>query len=208
MLVLEDVTKAYDLQPVIEEICLALEPGVRHLLTAPNGSGKTTLLRVMAGLSRPSRGRVLWDGRPLGPAGRRHLGVVLQQPMLYGDLTGAENLVLFGGLYGLRDTRRRAKRWLERVGLGDVGARPVREYSKGMRQRLAVARAMLHEPDVLLLDEPLDGLDAKGRRVVLGLLEDAAARGAAVFAVMHDTPDGWRPDRRFTLRWGRLVVDG
>jgi ABC-type multidrug transport system ATPase subunit len=206
VLALEGVSKAFDLRPVLEEIDFTLAPGCRYLLSAPNGSGKTTLLRIMAGLSRPTRGRVLWNGAPLDPRGRRHIGVVLQQPMVYGDLTGEENLRLFAGLYGVRDARQAARRWLERAGLEDAGRTLVRHYSKGMRQRLAVARALIHEPAVLLLDEPLDGLDLEGRRSVAGWLDETVSRGTAVFAVMHDTASEWRPDVRLTLRWGRLVV--
>ncbi len=202
---LRNVDMEYDLRPVLTGVTLALKPATTYLLTADNGSGKTTLLQIMAGLTAPTRGKVLWGDRPLVPAVRKRLGVVLQAPMLYGDLTGYENLVLFAALYGVAEPQAAADEWLARVQLEWARHQRVREYSKGMRQRLAIARAMVHEPSVLLLDEPFDGLDPSGRKVVEGLLTEARGRGATVFVVTHEAEHRFCPDHRLTIRQGRLV---
>jgi ABC-type multidrug transport system ATPase subunit len=204
-LALRDVDVEYDFRPVLTGVTLALEPAQTYLLSAANGSGKTTLVQVMAGLMAPTRGKVLWGDKGLTPAVRKRLGVVLQAPMLYGDLTGYENLVLFAGLYGLAKPHSVAAEWLARVQLEWAAHQRVREYSKGMRQRLAVARAMLHEPSVLLLDEPFDGLDSAGRDAVERLLAEAVARGATAFVVTHEAESRIRADHRLTIRRGRLV---
>jgi ABC-type multidrug transport system ATPase subunit len=204
-LALRDVDMEYDFRPVLTGVTLALEPATTYLMTADNGSGKTTLLKIMAGLAVPTRGKVLWGDSPLVPAVRRRLGVVLQAPMLYGDLTGYENLVLFAALYGVARPQAAADEWLARVQLDWAKHQRVREYSKGMRQRLAIARAMVHEPSVLLLDEPFDGLDSTGRDAVEGLLADTKARGATVFVVIHEAEHRIRADHHLTIRQRRLV---
>ncbi|MBX5437148.1 MAG: ABC transporter ATP-binding protein [Alicyclobacillaceae bacterium] len=206
MLALEDVDKEYDMKPVLCGVTLSLQEGRRYVLTAPNGSGKTTLLRVMAGLARPTRGRVLWGGRPMRPADRRHLGVVLQQPFFYAELTGAENLLLYAELYGCRPAQRIVDEWISFAGLEEARDLRVRQYSKGMVQRLSLARALLHRPAVLLLDEPFDGLDSDGQTRFAAALAEAAAAGAAVFTVTHRAllPRA-AEDIELTIRHGLLV---
>ncbi|MCL6637962.1 MAG: ABC transporter ATP-binding protein, partial [Alicyclobacillus sp.] len=193
------------LLPVLEDISLVVSPGQTHWLVAPNGSGKTTLLLVMAGVTRPSHGRVLWHGQPLGVSARRALGLVLQEPLLYADLTGYENLCFWASLYGVAQPRRTALHWLEAAGLGPAANQRVRTYSKGMRQRLAFCRALMHQPRVLLLDEPFDGLDASARAWATAQLAQAQAQGTAVFVVTHLPLAGLPPDHVWTLRYGRLL---
>ncbi|MCL6637244.1 MAG: ABC transporter ATP-binding protein [Alicyclobacillus sp.] len=205
MLQLDQVSKAYDLLPVLEDISLTVAPGRTHWLVAPNGSGKTTLLLLMAGVTRPSRGRVLWQGQPLDASARRALGLVLQEPMLYADLTGFENLSLWASLYGVAQPRRAARQWLEAAGLAAAAHQRLRTYSKGMRQRLALCRALLHQPCVLLLDEPFDGLDGSARAWASAQLAQARAQGTALFVVTHQPLPGLPPDYVWTLRYGRLL---
>ncbi|GGI95744.1 hypothetical protein GCM10010885_01750 [Alicyclobacillus cellulosilyticus] len=205
MLQLDEVSKSFDVWPVLDRVSVRLEPGQIHILRAPNGSGKTTLLKVMAGLLRPTSGRVLWRGRPLTARDRRHLGVVLEQPLVYPDLTGWENLALFAALYGIRPVRPRVLRALEEAGLAAARDVRVRAYSKGMRQRLAVARALLHRPCVLLLDEPFDGLDADGQAWAARAVAAAAADGSSVWLVTHHADDPLPADARWTLHRGRLL---
>ncbi|MCW5639466.1 MAG: heme ABC exporter ATP-binding protein CcmA, partial [Rubrivivax sp.] len=138
---------------------LAMRVGAGELLrvTGANGAGKTSLLRMICGLMAPAEGRVLWQGAPLAPqreAYHRQLLYLGHAAALKDELSALENLVLFGRIFGLKDPRRSAMEWLERTGLAHVRDGLVREFSRGMRQRLAVARAFLHDPEVLLLDEP------------------------------------------------------
>jgi ABC-type multidrug transport system ATPase subunit len=204
-LALHEVEKEFDMRLVLDGVTVCLETGRSYLLTAENGSGKTTLLQVMAGLIRPTKGRVLWRGKPVTRASKAEVGVVLQPPMIYGDLTGLENLTLYAGLYGVKSPKAVAERWLHRFQLSDAMHRPAREYSKGMRQRLALARALVHAPSLLLLDEPFDGLDVQGIALVQTILRDTVASGGTVFMVAHQLEPVEHVDGRFTLRNGKLV---
>jgi len=126
------------------------------LVTGPNGSGKTTLLRLLAGLAVPTKGMLTVDSE------RGELGFVGHEPLLYSDLTALENLELFGRLYRIPERRERSGMLLERFGLWDVRADRVSTYSRGMTQRLALCRALLHDPALLVLDEPFTALDEEG----------------------------------------------
>lgn len=206
MLSLVGVGKEYNLRPVLEDVHLTIEPGVSYLLSAPNGSGKSTLLQIMAGLTRPTAGKVLWDGNRLTPAFRKKIGVVLQQPMLFGDLTAAENLSFYGRVYAVPSPQKTAETWVERLGLSDAASLKVREFSKGMRQRLSLARALLHEPNVLLLDEPFDGLDTGAREGFRHLFADVSRKGTSLFMVTHQPDEIELNGPRLTLRYGRVMA--
>jgi heme exporter protein A len=180
------------------------------LLLGPNGAGKTTLLRALAGLVRPLRGSVLVAGRDLlrDPDGRRSVGFLSHQTLLYEDLTPRENLRFAATLHGLDDADRRIAAAIEAAGLAARSDVPVRGFSRGMLQRLALARAPLHAPAVLLLDEPFTGLDADA---AVDLRRRVAARrdaGDAIVAVTHDPAELWSiADRVVVLRGGRVVLD-
>lgn len=206
MLELVHVAKEFDLRPILDDVSISLTPGTRYVLTAKNGSGKTTLLMIMAGLSRPTRGLVLYRGKPLNVQTRKHLGVVLQMPFLYGDLTGRENLLFFASLFGQRRAQRQVDTWLEEVRLDAFADNLVKTYSKGMKQRLSLVRALLHEPAVLLLDEPYDGLDAASRKTFSSILERMQTQGTAIFMVTHDSAQEPTQTVQYTLEFGRLVV--
>jgi heme exporter protein A len=164
------------------------------VVAGANGSGKSTLLRIIAGLLHPTGGDagVSVGGRPLDSVGRRaQLGYVAPDLVLYRELTGAENLQLFGRLRGLDLSRDRQVELLERVGLKGRGRDLVANYSSGMRQRLKYAFALLHEPPILLLDEPTTNLDAAGAEMARGVVEEQRRRGLAIVATNEQTELGW-----------------
>jgi heme ABC exporter ATP-binding subunit CcmA len=182
----EDVWKYYGDYPALREIKLAVEPGSCVALLGRNGAGKTTLLRIIAGLSKAGRGRVSILGKDArDPATRRRVGVLGHGISVYEELSALENLMLFGRLYGLGNPRAAATVWLERVGLERVSDGLVREFSRGMRQRLAIARAVLHGPEVLLLDEPFTSLDDRAIAVLQMVLREALSAGCTIVLSTH-----------------------
>ena len=182
----DGVWKYYGDFPALRNIQLRIEPGSTLALLGRNGAGKTTLLRIIAGLSKASEGSVRMQGADVRQeTTRRRIGVLGHGISLYDELSATENLVLFAKLYGLADPEKQALAWLERTGLDRVRDGLVREFSRGMRQRLAVARAFLHEPEVLLLDEPFTALDDRAIAVLHSLLADAHARGRTIVMSTH-----------------------
>jgi heme ABC exporter ATP-binding subunit CcmA len=155
-------------------------------LLGRNGAGKTTLLRIIAGLSRPSRGTVKIQGADAREQStRQSIGILGHGIALYEELSAIENLTLFGRLYGLADARKRADQMLERVGLARVRDGLAREFSRGMRQRLAVGRAFLHDPEVLLLDEPFTALDDRAIAVLQSMIQEMRDRGRTIIMSTH-----------------------
>ncbi len=170
-----------------------LEFGVRTgefvALLGPNGAGKTTFLRILASLSRPTLGEVAVAGYSLphqAAAVRRRLGVVSHLPLLYGDLTAEENLRFYGRMYGVEALDRRITEVLQMVGLEARRRDLVRTFSRGMQQRLAIGRAVLHSPEVLLLDEPHTGLDQDACEMLDGVLREVAGMGHTIVMTSHD----------------------
>jgi heme exporter protein A len=155
----------------------------------PNGAGKTTFLRILASLSRPTLGEVSIAGHALpsqAAAVRRLLGVVSHLPLLYGDLTAEENLRFFARMYGLDEESQRVAEVLDLVGLTPRRRDLVRTFSRGMQQRLAIGRAVLHGPEVMLFDEPHTGLDQDACDMLDRVLREVAARGRTVVMTSHD----------------------
>ena len=150
---------------VLRDLDVALPDGGFLLVTGPNGSGKTTLLRVLAGLSAPDRGTL-----ELPP--RQTIGFLGHEPLVYRELTPLENLTLFGRLYRIPERGERVGMLLERFGLWEVRHQRVSTFSRGMQQRLGLCRALLHEPALLLLDEPFNALDADGAALLEGILAE------------------------------------
>ncbi len=172
--------------PALRGIGFKVNAGSVVALLGRNGAGKTTLLRILAGLAKPSKGSVkIYGSEVREEATRRRIGVLGHGISLYDELTATENLVLFGKLYGLDQTTKRAHQWLERTGLERVRDGLVREFSRGMRQRLAVARTFIHEPEVLLFDEPFTSLDDRAIAVLQSLIIDAQARGCTIVMSTH-----------------------
>jgi heme ABC exporter ATP-binding subunit CcmA len=182
----DGVWKFYGDFPALRDIQLSAHPGSCLALIGRNGAGKTTLLRIVAGFSRPMRGKVrILGDEPRDTKARRRIGFIGHGISVYDELSAFENLMLYGRLYGLPDTRRSALEWLERTGLERVRDGLVREFSRGMRQRLAVARAFLHDPQVLLLDEPFTSLDDRAIALLQTLLREALAAGKTIVMSTH-----------------------
>src|SRR5690625_87906 len=161
---LRNVTRRIDGRRLLDRIRLSVKPGRLLLLCGPNGAGKSTLLKVIAGLLPPTSGEVLFDGQTaaeMGPGLRSRLGVLSHESALYDELTVMENLVFVGRLFGVRDVVGAAEAMIERLGLRLVAREPAGRMSRGMRQRLSLGRALIHDPSVLLLDEPYAGLDVR-----------------------------------------------
>ncbi len=184
ILAVEGVWKFYGDYPALRDISLTLANGACLALIGRNGAGKTTLLRILAGFSKPGKGRVTIGGfEPRATETRRRIGFIGHGISVYDELSALENLTLFSKLYGLPPSA--APEWLERVGLARVRDGLVREFSRGMRQRLAIARAFLHEPSILLLDEPFTSLDDRAIALLQSLLRAARDRGVSVIMSTH-----------------------
>ena len=183
-LILEGVSKRYGPIAALRPIDVSLSSGTFTLIVGTNGSGKTTLLRLVAGLCRPTRGRVLVRGAEPARA-KGDIGFVSHQPMFYDDLTSRENLMFFARLYGVERPANRVDDALEWSGLQPFRTRPGGELSRGLKQRLALARATLHNPSVVLLDEPFTGIDRAGADALQAQLRRFRERGATVLIVTH-----------------------
>ena len=183
---IDGVWKFFGDFPALKQVDLRIEAGSVVALLGRNGAGKTTLLRILAGLSKPSRGAVrILGAEAREQSTRRRIGVLGHSISIYDELSAFENLVMFGNLYGLPDSARRADAILERVGLARVRDGLTREFSGGMRQRLAVARAFLHDPEVLLLDEPFTSLDDKAIAVLQSMLQEMRDQGRTIVMSTH-----------------------
>jgi heme exporter protein A len=189
MIEVRKLVKRFGLKNVLRGLDFEVREGEFVAILGPNGAGKTTFLRILASLSRPSMGELRIAGFRLpaeAAAVRAHLGVVSHQPLLYGDLTAEENLRFYGRMYGLPELDRRLDEVLVLVGLESRRRDLLRTFSRGMQQRLAIGRAILHDPDVLLFDEPHTGLDQEACDMLDGLLRQVAAQGRTVVMTSHD----------------------
>jgi heme ABC exporter ATP-binding subunit CcmA len=185
-LAVEGVWKYYGDYPALRDISFEVNPGECVALLGRNGAGKTTLLRILAGLSRASKGGVRVFGKDtLERAARSSIGIIGHGIGIYDELSAYENLRLFAELYGLADAGKSATHWLERTGLERVKDGLVREFSRGMRQRLAVARAFLHRPKLMLLDEPFTALDDRAIALLQSLLRECLSEGSTVIMSTH-----------------------
>jgi heme exporter protein A len=191
--VAEGLRRTFSGATVIAGVDLVVEGGECVALLGANGAGKTTLLRLLATLLRPSGGRLVLFGedaarRPAAALAR--IGFVGHESACYGDLTAAENLAFYADLYRVDDARARAAELIAWAGLEHGARRPVRTFSRGMTQRLALARALLHRPELLLLDEPFNGLDPQATARLESLLLELRTAGHAIVLSTHDVPRG------------------
>jgi heme exporter protein A len=212
LLRLDRVSKHYGRHRALIDVSLEFRPGRVAALLGPNGAGKSTLLGLLSTLSHPTSGEITFDGQPLHRSSplRAQIGYVGHEPGVYGDLPARENLRVFASLYGLREAGPRIEAMLARVGLADVRREaPARTFSRGMLQRLALARALLHEPEILLLDEPFTGLDPQATRWLTTTIAELHRGGTTILMVTHDPARGLSlTDRWILLSRGRLTASG
>lgn len=208
------VSRSFGRSYAVNRVTTRFDAGRIVALLGPNGAGKSTLITLLATLQRPDSGTIRFmqdagtDALSFDQVVRRHrslIGYVSHDALLYADLTGAENLRFYAQLYGLATVTPRVEALLERVGMTDAAHRLVRTYSRGMRQRLSVARALLQSPAVLLLDEPLTGIDHEGAKQLLGMLaEEKAAQRIIVVSTHRLSLDASLIDEVRVMQRGRL----
>ncbi len=209
----EDLTKSFGYVPVIKRLTLKIERGECVALLGANGSGKSTLLRMISSLSKATSGVIRIGGWELpreAASVRAQIGMVAHKPLLYENLTAAENLQFFGRLYHLDPVKNklRAEILLEQVGLARRANDLVRTFSRGMQQRLSIVRALLHDPDILLLDEPHTGLDQRGVVLLNELIMAARAEGRTILLATHEfNHAALLATRILILERGSMIVD-
>ncbi|MCC7204446.1 MAG: ABC transporter ATP-binding protein [Phycisphaeraceae bacterium] len=208
-----DLVKRIDDRPILAGLTLTISRGTFVALAGANGAGKTTLLHILATLTTRTAGRLDLLGHPVthGAASahlRAKIGLIGHQALLYRDLTARENLLFFARLYNIPDPPARAAQLLTRMGLIDRADDPASTLSRGMLQRLGIARAVVHDPDLLLADEPFAGLDAPSTAAIENLLTELHHSGKTILMSNHDVPQSLRLAQHvIALRRGRCVMD-
>jgi len=207
-----NVSKFFGDLPALRGVTVRIEPGDSILLYGPNGAGKTTLLRTLAALARPDEGDVRFAGQPLrhdSQAAKAAIGFVSHAAYLYGELTGRENLRFFGRLFRLENLDAKIDRALDLFAVRSRADELVRNLSRGLQQRMTLARALLHDPSFLLLDEPFTGLDADSAGHLERLLTRLPSEGKALVFSTHNYDQGAAIARRLVaLERGRIKYDG
>ncbi len=208
-----ELRKTYGDKAAVDGLTLTVPRGCFFGFLGPNGAGKTTTIRMLMGLAQPSSGSIELLGLPM-PSGaleiKKRLGVVPDESLLFDRLTGTEFLEFAGRMYGLgRDTAaERGRELLDLFDLGGQKGKLIAEYSKGMRKRLTMAAALIHRPELFLMDEPFEGVDAVGARLMKDLLQDQVRRGATIFLTSHVLEVVERLcDRIAIIHHGRLVME-
>lgn len=204
----DKLSRAFGRRKALDDVTLSVDAGSTLALFGPNGAGKTTLLRVLSGLLKPTSGsaRIGETNLPGGPDVRRTVGVISHNTLLYEALTARENVEFTARLYGVRDHRGATDRALTRMKIMDRADSPVRALSRGLRQRVSIARATVHDPKVILADEPFTGLDLLGASALSDLLNELRLQGAAVFLVTHNVDEGLTlATRAAIMNRGRIV---
>lgn len=204
-----DLVKNYGTFYALRGVSLRVEVGECLTIFGPNGAGKTTFLRILSALTRPTSGEVRFHGDSLSEkpsALRRQLGVIGHQTFLYDDLTAAENLLFYARLYEVAEPQQRIAQLLAEVGLERRANDRVRSFSRGMQQRLAIARAMLHDPGILFLDEPYTGLDQHAAMMLTNWLQKLRTERRTILLVTHDLAQGLAmADRVAIFLQGRII---
>ncbi|MBK8987495.1 MAG: heme ABC exporter ATP-binding protein CcmA [Chloroflexi bacterium] len=211
MIQIQGLVKQYGVNMVLRGVDLQVAQGEFVTLVGSNGAGKSTLMKIVATLLQPTSGQVeigRWRLPAFAANVRQHIGLVSHQSLLYGDLTAAENLAFFARLYRLDNADARVMAALKKVGLFARQRDPVSTFSRGMVQRLTIARATLHEPDVLLLDEPYTGLDQDASQLLDDLLRQEHGNGRTILMITHDLAHGLNLcDRTAILNRGKIVQE-
>jgi ABC-2 type transport system ATP-binding protein len=211
VLLFSRLRKAYAATVAVDGVTFEVRPGEVFGLLGPNGAGKTTLIRMLIDIIAPDEGEILLDGRPLGPAERDRIGYLPEERGLYRKEKVIDILVYFGMLKGLdrRSARARSFEWLERVGMPEVAGRRADSLSKGMQQKVQIAASLLHDPAIVVMDEPFSGLDPLNTVLVKELLRERRDRGGLVILSTHQMPMVEELcDRVAMVDHGRLVLYG
>jgi heme exporter protein A len=204
----EGIIKRFGEKEVLKDLSLTVQEGEVYVLVGPNGSGKTTLMSILASVMRPDSGHVQLGGENVivDRAGyRRRVGFLSHAPMLYSNLTARENLSFLGCLYGVEGLASRVEMMLEQVGLESDGDEVVRNFSRGMVQRLSIARAFLHNPQILLLDEPYSGLDQAAVHMLTAILRKFSLHKRIVILTSHNLEAGMDVATRGGILFGRQI---
>ena len=203
-----DLTRSFGRRRAVAGVSFTLLPGECLALFGPNGAGKTTLLRVLAGLLKPTSGNARVSGieLPGGALARGQVGLISHHTMLYEALSPRENVAFAARLYGIRDASARVDDALRRMAMIERADAPVRSLSRGMQQRVSIARAMVHSPRLVLADEPYSGLDESGARSLTALLEELRSAGTAIVIVTHNLVEGLAlATRAAVMKAGKFV---
>ena len=187
-----ELTRAFGSRLAVGGVTFSMAVGECLALFGPNGAGKTTLLRVLAGLLKPTSGSARISGIPLpgGSLARARVGLISHHTMLYDALSPRENVSFAARLYGIRQPRTRVDDALQRMSMLERADTPVRSLSRGMQQRVSIARAMVHSPQIVLADEPYSGLDDSGARALTALLRELLSAGTSIIIVTHNLLEG------------------
>jgi heme exporter protein A len=203
-----ELTRNFGPRRAVAGVSFSLLPGECMALFGPNGAGKTTLLRVLAGLLKPTSGNASVSGihLPGGAPARAQVGLISHHTMLYEALSPRENVAFAARLYGVRDAGARVEEALRRMAMLERADAPVRSLSRGMQQRVSIARAMVHSPRLVLADEPYSGLDDSGARALTALLDELRAAGTAIVIVTHNLVEGLSlATRAAVMKAGKFV---
>jgi len=209
LIVTRGLTKKIGSKQILKGVDMEIAPGEFVTCFGPNGAGKSTTLKILAMLSKPSGGQVLIDGQDTQEQGsklRRRIGVISHNSFLYDNLTARENLEFYGRMYEVPELNKRINQLLEDVGLSYAASELVHSFSRGMQQRLSIARSLVHDPPILLMDEPYTGLDEMAKGVLNTILKQLAQSKYTVFLITHDFDQGLdQSDQALILVGGRIV---
>jgi ABC-2 type transport system ATP-binding protein len=209
IIVAEDLTKSFGDILAVDRLTLSVNQGEVFGLLGPNGAGKTTTVRMLTALLAPSGGKASVAGFKIGEEDqdiRRKIGLLPEAPGLYDALTAEQNLAFYGAMYGVENIDSQSQRYLELLGLWNRRYEPVGTFSKGMRQKLAIARSLLHEPEVLFLDEPTSGLDPQAARLVRNFIADLKNEGRTIILCTHNLEEADRLCDRVAVISGHLLA--
>ncbi len=208
-IITQELTKSFKTVLAVDHLSLTVGRGEIFGLLGPNGAGKTTTIRMLSALIAPTSGSAWVAGYPIGvqdDAIRRNVGILTESPGLYDQLSAERNLSFFGEMYAVEDIPGQVERYLHMLGLWERRHEPVATFSKGMRQKLAIARALLHEPQVLFLDEPTSGLDPEAARMVRQFIAGLKAEGRTIVMCTHNLDEADRLCDRIAVLKGRLLA--
>jgi ABC-2 type transport system ATP-binding protein len=211
IIITENLTRTFGENLAVNQLTLSVKKGEVFGLLGPNGAGKTTTVRMLAALLIPSGGEAWVAGYQVGVNDqdiRRRIGLLPEAPGLYDALTAEQNLAFYGEMYGVEDKEQQIQRYLELLGLWNRRYEPVGQFSKGMRQKLAIARALLHEPEVLFLDEPTSGLDPEASRLVRDFIAELKEEGRTIILTTHNLEEADRLCDRIAVISGHLLALG